>query len=374
MPEVLLRSLSKSFTGTRGDRHTVLHDVGFTVADGEFAAILGPSGCGKSTTLRIVAGLDRADSGELLIGGRDVSNVPSAERGLGMVFQNYALFPHLSVAENITFGLKVRRVGKAERNERLLEAARQLQLEPYLNRKPGQLSGGQRQRVALGRALVGGSRLILMDEPLSNLDARLRADMRTEIRELQQRLGLTVLYVTHDQVEAMTMADKVIVMREGFVDQISAPENLYAQPANAHVARFIGAPPMSVIEVRRDRDALLIGEDVRIPADALLSRYGHDLPENLLLGIRPEDLVPGTAASADAFTLPGALERQELLGADRLATYGVGGQRLRVRVRAAHAVPAQSVLSASLEHVHLFAAEDSVRIPEATRPILAQAS
>ncbi len=395
VPEVLLRSLSKSFTGTRGDRHTVLHDVGFTVADGEFAAILGPSGCGKSTTLRIVAGLDRADSGELLIGGRDVSNVPSSERGLGMVFQNYALFPHLSVAENIIFGLKVRRVGKAERNERLLEAARQLQLEPYLDRRPGQLSGGQRQRVALGRALVGGSRLILMDEPLSNLDARLRADMRTEIRELQQRLGLTVLYVTHDQVEAMTMADKVIVMREGFVDQISAPENLYARPENAHVARFIGAPPMSVIEARRDGDALLIG-DQRIPAAHLFARFGHDLPEELLLGIRPEDLVPGlgapsraeqlapgtgassraenAAAGTGALSLPGVLERQELLGADRLATYSVGGQNLRVRVRAASTLPTISQLGASLDHVHLFTRADQVRIPAAIRPVLAQAS
>jgi ABC-type sugar transport system ATPase subunit len=361
VPDVILRSLSKSYPGTRGASHRALHDVEFTVPSGEFAAILGPSGCGKSTTLRIVAGLERTDGGTVMIGDRDVTAVPSAERGLAMVFQNYALFPHLSVAENIVFGLKVRHLSKDERNIRLAEAAKQLKLEPFLTRRPGQLSGGQRQRVALGRAIVSGADLILMDEPLSNLDARLRAEMRTEIRDLQQRLGLTVLYVTHDQVEAMTMADRVVVMRDGRVDQIASPESLYAQPVSAPVARFIGSPPMNLISVVRDNDTLRLVDGTPLAAGDLVSRYAPDLPAELWLGIRPEQLmidVPTQQGSArlreSVLTLPATRGRQELLGADRLITYRVGTENVHVRVKASDPLTESQRVSAHLDHVHLF--------------------
>lgn len=372
MPEISLRSLTKSFPGPRGTQHRVLDEVDIEVPDGEFAAILGPSGCGKSTTLRILAGLDSPDTGSVLIDGRDVTKVPSAERGLGMVFQNYALFPHLSVAENIIFGLKVRHVSRAERDQRLADVAKQLHLEPYLNRKPGQLSGGQRQRVALGRSLVSGSRLVLMDEPLSNLDARLRAEMRAEIRELQQRLGLTVLYVTHDQVEAMTMADRVVVMSEGRVDQIADPESLYALPASARVARFIGSPPMNIVPVRQVGHSLELADGRVIESAGLLARH-EDLPEELLLGVRAEDLIQGRGAG---FTLPATPGRREMLGADRVLTFSVGQSPVRVRVRASEPVIEATEISAPVHTVHLFDAATEARLlPRAVAaPVISIAS
>ncbi|MGG7508132.1 ABC transporter ATP-binding protein [Plantibacter sp. YIM 135249] len=378
MPDVTLRSLSKSYPGARGAKHLALHDVGFTVPSGEFAAILGPSGCGKSTTLRIVAGLERTETGSVTIGERDVTAVPSSERGLAMVFQNYALFPHLSVAENIVFGLKVRHLSKEERNSRLRDAARQLQLEPYLTRRPGQLSGGQRQRVALGRAIVSGAELILMDEPLSNLDARLRAEMRTELRDLQQRLGLTVLYVTHDQVEAMTMADRVVVMRDGGVDQIASPDELYARPASAAVARFIGSPPMNLLPAHRDGGDLVLTDGTRVDGAALLARHGSGLPGDLLIGIRPEDVIVGRAgATSDIdpmrsmLALPAVVGRQELLGADRLVSYSVGGSRVQVRVKASEPLPDVDVLEVPLRHVHVFDRTSEQRIDPAVSRALA---
>jgi sn-glycerol 3-phosphate transport system ATP-binding protein len=222
--------------------------VSLTADKGSLLVLLGPSGCGKSTTLRLIAGLEQPDSGTVLIGGADVTHLTPAERGIAMVFQSYALFPHLSVAENIIFGLRVRRVSRAERDSRLKRVADIVGLTQLLERKPSQLSGGQRQRVALGRAIIAEARVCLMDEPLSNLDAKLRHEMRIEIRALQQRLGITMVYVTHDQTEAMTMADRVVLMRDGHVEQNGAPERLYSQPATTFTARFIGTPPMNLIE------------------------------------------------------------------------------------------------------------------------------
>jgi sn-glycerol 3-phosphate transport system ATP-binding protein len=230
-----------------GSAHAV-DGVSLTAEEGSLLVLLGPSGCGKSTTLRLIAGLEQPDSGTVLIGGVNVTHLTSAERGIAMVFQSYALFPHLSVAENIIFGLRVRGVSRAERNSRLKRVADILGLAQLLERKPSQLSGGQRQRVALGRAIIAEARVCLMDEPLSNLDAKLRHEMRIEIRALQQRLGITMVYVTHDQTEAMTMADRVVLMRDGHVEQNGAPEQLYTQPATAFTARFIGTPPMNLIE------------------------------------------------------------------------------------------------------------------------------
>jgi len=243
--------------------------VSLTADEGSLLVLLGPSGCGKSTTLRLIAGLEQPDSGTVTIGGVDVTHKTPAERGIAMVFQSYALFPHLSVAENIVFGLRVRSVARAERDARLKRVADIVGLSQLLDRKPSQLSGGQRQRVALGRAIIAEARVCLMDEPLSNLDAKLRHEMRTEIRALQQRLGMTMVYVTHDQTEAMTMADRVVLMRDGHVEQNGPPEQLYNRPATAFTARFIGTPPMNLI-TSGDRTIGIRPEHIRI-----VSQDGH---------------------------------------------------------------------------------------------------
>ncbi len=241
MSRVELQGIGKHFGA-----HAAVQDVNLVAESGEFVALLGPSGCGKSTTLRLIAALEQPDAGRIVIGGVDVTQAPAAQRGIAMVFQNYALFPHLTVGENIVFGLTVRRVDKAERARRLAHTAELLGLQALLDRKPSQLSGGQRQRVALGRAIVAQAPVCLMDEPLSNLDAQLRQHMRSEIRELQQRLGITMIYVTHDQTEAMTMADRVVLMRAGRIEQQGTPQDLYERPASTFVAGFIGAPAMNL--------------------------------------------------------------------------------------------------------------------------------
>lgn len=241
-PFVALKDVAKRWNGQLGVEH-----IDLEIEEGSFVALLGPSGCGKSTTLRLLAGLEAADEGRILIDGRDVTTAPASDRNLSMVFQSYALFPHLSVAENVVFGLKVRRVPKAERAEKLARALSITGLEGYEVRKPGELSGGQRQRVALARAIVAGKRLCLMDEPLSNLDAKLRNSVRKDIKRLQRDLGITVVYVTHDQTEAMSMADKVVLMKDGHIQQAGPPDELYNKPVNTFVAEFVGAPPMALI-------------------------------------------------------------------------------------------------------------------------------
>src|SRR3954463_13497718 len=275
-----------------------LDGVSLTAEEGSLLVLLGPSGCGKSTTLRLIAGLEQPDSGTISIGGGDLTHLTPAQRKISMVFQSYALFPHLSVAENIVFGLRVRRVSRAERDARLKRVADIVGLGQLLERKPSQLSGGQRQRVALGRAIIAEARVCLMDEPLSNLDAKLRHEMRTEIRALQQRLGMTMVYVTHDQTEAMTMADRVVLMREGHVEQNGSPEELYNRPATAFTARFIGTPPMNLIG-RGDR----------------------------LIGIRPEhiQIVAQDGQAARVKTV-------EHLGADSIVLCEVDGQPISVRL------------------------------------------
>jgi sn-glycerol 3-phosphate transport system ATP-binding protein len=248
-----------------------LDGITFDAEAGSFVVLLGPSGCGKSTTLRLIAGLDTPTSGTIRIGEKDVTRLPPAARGIAMVFQSYALFPHLTVAENIVFGLRVRR--EADREARLAKVAALLGLDKLLERKPSQLSGGQQQRVALGRAIIAEKPVCLMDEPLSNLDAQLRGEMRREIRQLQRRLGITMVYVTHDQTEAMTMADRVVLLRAGRIEQVGSPEELYARPATAFTAGFIGAPPMNLM--RLNGGATITGvrpEDMRLARDGLEAR------------------------------------------------------------------------------------------------------
>ena len=239
---IVLDEIAKRWNGQLG-----VEGISLDIPEGSFTALLGPSGCGKSTTLRLLAGLELPDEGQIFIDGKDVTTSAASDRNLSMVFQSYALFPHLSVAENVVFGLKVRRVPKKERQEKLHRALEITGLLGYENRKPGELSGGQRQRVALARAIVAGQRLCLMDEPLSNLDAKLRNAVRKDIKKLQRDLGITVVYVTHDQTEAMSMADTVVLMKDGHIQQVGTPENLYNSPNNTFVAEFVGAPPMALI-------------------------------------------------------------------------------------------------------------------------------
>lgn len=260
------------------DTFRAVDDVSFTASEGTLTVLLGPSGCGKSTILRMIAGLETVDAGEVLIDGRDVTRVDAAKRGVSMVFQSYALFPHLNVRENILFGLKVRRVAPAERESRLKKAAQMVGLEGLLDRKPAQLSGGQRQRVALARTIVANQPVCLMDEPLSNLDAKLRAEMRDEIHALQRRLNLTMIYVTHDQTEAMSMADQVVLLKEGRIEQIDTPADLYERPASIFAAQFLGTPPMNVLRL----DTL--GADADIPLGI------SDAGDGWSLGVRPENV------------------------------------------------------------------------------------
>jgi len=270
------------------------------IGDGEFIVLVGPSGCGKTTSLRMLAGLEEVDDGAIRIDGKDVVNVAPRNRDIAMVFQNYALYPHMSVAENMGFALKIARVTRNEIQARVQEAARILDLEEYLDRRPGQLSGGQRQRVAMGRAIVRQPRVFLMDEPLSNLDAKLRVATRSQIAALQRRLGVTTVYVTHDQVEAMTMGDRVAVMREGVLQQCDTPRTLYDAPVNAFVAGFIGSPAMNLVEGRIDEKGVAIGETV-FPLERGLATRAGGPGRVVTVGLRPESLAlvaPGDGAPA----------------------------------------------------------------------------
>ena len=292
--------------------------VSCTAEASELLVMLGPSGCGKSTILRLIAGLETLSGGAIRIGGRDVTQLPPAKRNISMVFQSYALFPHLNVEENIVFGLKVRRLETGERRRRLKRAAELLGLQELLHRKPAELSGGQRQRVALGRAIVSEAPVCLMDEPLSNLDAKLRHEMRREIRSLQQRLGITMIYVTHDQIEAMTMADKIVLLNAGRVEQIAVPEDLYARPATRFTAGFIGTPPMNLLSLRD-------GDLSHWFQSHLAAVLPAGPPPPLTLGVRPEAM-----RLADR-GVPAEVVGFEYLGADSLITCKIGGSECIVR-------------------------------------------
>ena len=313
MPSIQLVNISKHWADTKA-----LDDIHLAIEPGSFCVLLGPSGCGKSTTLRIIAGLESASSGQVFVDGIDVTHAPPAQRGIAMVFQNYALFPHLSVADNISFGLAVRKVEAGEAKRRLAETAALLGLDALLDRKPSQLSGGQQQRVALGRALVAQTKVCLMDEPLSNLDAQLRQEMRRELRELQQRLRLTVVYVTHDQSEAMSMADQVVLLNKGRIEQNAAPRAMYAKPATTFAARFIGTPAMNLLRLDGARIA---GSDIAVSQSAST------------LGIRPEAVTLGGV-------VPATVQSLEYLGADLVLRCAVGSEQITVRAEGAISVAA----------------------------------
>jgi sn-glycerol 3-phosphate transport system ATP-binding protein len=343
---VQLDSVSKRWGDT-----LAVDNVSFTTDAGQFLVMLGPSGCGKSTTLRMIAGLEAASAGHIALFGREVTELPPAARHLSMVFQSYALFPHLNVAENIVFGLKVRRTPKAERRDRLQRVAKLTGLEDLLHRKPAQLSGGQRQRVALARAIVAEHPLCLMDEPLSNLDAKLRQEMRNEIRALQQKLGMTVLYVTHDQVEAMSMADQILLLDRGRIDQQGSPDQLYDAPASLFAAGFIGNPPMNLLALRPHERGWCLPDGPLLP--------DLQLPA-AVLGIRPERLWPVPPGRG---LLGGRVAAGEYLGADTILTLRVAGHPVAARQPGHYRTTAGERLDLlwDVEDTHVFAAEDGRR-------------
>lgn len=345
MAPVSIRRLVKRYRDTE-----VLHSIDLEIADGEFVVLVGPSGCGKSTTLRMIAGLEDISDGEISIGDRVVNHVEPKDRDIAMVFQNYAIYPHMSIYKNISFGLRTSKLSAAEKDARIREVAGQLDLTPLLERKPSQLSGGQRQRVAIGRAMVRNPAVFLFDEPLSNLDAQLRAQTRLEIKKLHQKLGSTIVFVTHDQVEAMTMADRIVIMRDGHIQQIGTPTEVYRHPANTFVARFIGSPSMNMLPgITADGGIALdeIGQTTIGPALAADAR--------VLVGIRPDDLRLGEARPG-ALNLAGSVAVVEPLGPDALLYVDAGSQQIIAKADARQSVRVgDSVnLVADIRDLHIF--------------------
>ncbi|MGO1192761.1 MAG: ABC transporter ATP-binding protein [Nesterenkonia sp.] len=344
-----------------------INQLQLEVRDGEFLVLVGPSGCGKSTALRMLAGLEEVNEGRIMIGGEDVSHVSPKDRDIAMVFQNYALYPHMSVAENMGFALKIAGVSKEERAERVGEAAKILDLHDYLERKPKALSGGQRQRVAMGRAIVRDPKVFLMDEPLSNLDAKLRVQTRTQIAALTRELETTTVYVTHDQVEAMTMGDRVCVLKDGVLQQVDSPRNLYDNPANVFVAGFIGSPAMSLFRVPVEDGRVRLDNELLTVPNVDLSRHSE-----VVLGVRPEDMALGT----DGTGLPMVVDVVEELGADAYIYGNPEGVQtfqpliVRVQGRRPPAKGEQVYIQPSPDFVHLFDVSTGLRlngdVPEGT--------
>lgn len=331
MAEVLLKNVSKIYEG--GNK--VVTDANFIVNDKEFVVLVGPSGCGKTTTLRMIAGLEDITSGEIFIDGKLVNNLPPKDRDIAMVFQNYALYPHMTVYENMAFGLKLKKVDKKEIDVRVRDAANILGLENYLDRKPKALSGGQRQRVAVGRAIVRKPKVFLFDEPLSNLDAKLRVQMRTEISKLHKQLGATMIYVTHDQTEAMTMGNRIVVMKDGIVNQVDTPLGLYNKPVNKFVAGFIGSPAMNFLEGKIANKNVLISKNKKLQIDlipqfqSLIKSYDA---EEIIIGVRPENIqLEKTFESDDEIEV--TIEVSELMGNETFLYFEIEKEQFIARVK-----------------------------------------
>ncbi|MFN2511918.1 MAG: ABC transporter ATP-binding protein [Pyrinomonadaceae bacterium] len=348
MADVQLKGVSKIYPGSI----RAVAPTSVQIEDGEFVILVGPSGCGKSTLLRMIAGLESVSQGEIHIGGTLINNVPAKDRDIAMVFQNYALYPHMTVYENMAFGLKMRKLPKSEIDSRVRAAADILGMHSFLDRRPKALSGGQRQRVAVGRAIVRQPKLFLFDEPLSNLDAKLRVSMRAELIKLHKQLKATMIYVTHDQVEAMSMGDRLIVLKDGIVQQIGAPLEIYDRPANQFVASFIGSPPMNFINcslVKRDSQLFLTGEGfhVKLPADrkVTLKQFGvANFP--LVLGVRPESIVERQSyqGAVDGNVIQARVNILEPLGSEVLATCSFAQQEIIVRLNPRTSVKSDEVI------------------------------
>jgi len=357
---VTLEHLTKKYA----EDAVAVDDLDLAISDGEFLVLVGPSGCGKTTALRCVAGLEEITSGRVKIGDRVVNRVPSKDRNIAMVFQSYALYPHMSVYDNLAFGLKLLKTPKAEIKERVHEAAKILDLERFLDRKPKALSGGQRQRVALGRAIVRHPAAFLMDEPLSNLDAKLRVQTRAEILRLQQRLGVTTIYVTHDQVEAMTMGDRIAVMSNGVLQQVGTPPQLYDRPVNVFVAAFIGSPAMNFVTASSQNGSHMLGT---VPLE-LAGRYGRALEErrgkNVIVGFRPEDLELNGATGSGAVRIPARVDVVEYLGHEELLHLESGGKEIIALVPSDKRVQVGDAVEFAIdaEKLHLFDPETEERV------------
>jgi multiple sugar transport system ATP-binding protein len=356
MAQVALRKIVKTF-----DKTPAVQGIDLDIADREFIVLVGPSGCGKSTTLRMIAGLEEATSGEIYIGDQLVNDVPPKDRDIAMVFQNYALYPHMTVFENMSFGLRLRKFPKAEIKERVENAARILDITDLLARQPKQLSGGQRQRVAMGRAIVRNPKVFLFDEPLSNLDAKLRVQMRTEIKKVHQKVTTTTVYVTHDQIEAMTLADRVVVMNAGRIEQIGTPDEVYHRPLTRFVAGFIGSPAMNFLPCRLDGSngglSVRLSDKLSLPVPQdRVARYRSHAGQELIFGLRPEDIIekrgdlpPGRAA----FDVQ--LDVVEPMGMETMVYFIVDGVEVcgRVNPTAAGKAGEMMPLVADLNHMHL---------------------
>jgi multiple sugar transport system ATP-binding protein len=360
MAQVQLRKVTKYY----GDVLAV-QGVDLDIADQEFLVLVGPSGCGKSTTLRMIAGLEEISSGDLLIGDRRVNDTPPKDRDIAMVFQNYALYPHMTVFENMSFSLKLRKVDKAEIRRRVEEAARILSIEPLLERKPKQLSGGQRQRVAMGRAIVRSPSVFLFDEPLSNLDAKLRVQMRVELSRLHQQLKTTIIYVTHDQVEAMTLADRIVVMKDGVVQQVGTPMELFHEPINAFVGGFIGSPSMNFLEADVVQEAgrvILKGEGFALALDERNAKAALSASQpRVQLGVRPGDLSPDLASPA---VLRSRVHVNEPMGSETFYYFHVGAVQMVGRSEGVARVEVgqEADFGVNLAHMHLFSADGARRL------------
>ena len=332
MSNVVLKNVTKIY-----DKKKVIDGVDLTINDKEFIVLVGASGCGKSTLLRMIAGLEEITEGEIFIGDKKVNNVQPKDRDIAFVFQSYALYPHMTVRENIAFGLKMRKVDKAEIEKKVQEAAQILDLGEYLDRKPKQLSGGQRQRVALGRAIVRNPKVFLMDEPLSNLDAKLRVQMRSEIKKLHEKLQTTFIYVTHDQTEALTMGDRIVVLDKGKIQQVASPEEIYNNPANTFVAGFIGSPQMNFIN----------SED-----------FPYTTKENVIIGIRPEKMYNPDGN----IRLSVKIDITELLGSEKIAYFNIGDKKCSAKLPADFNTEGELELSINSEDLYFFDKETGVRI------------
>jgi multiple sugar transport system ATP-binding protein len=375
MAKVTVKNVSKIFPGEKGRDVAAVSDVSLEIEDREFIVLVGPSGCGKSTTLRMIAGLEEISRGDIYIDDRRVNDVPPKDRDIAMVFQNYALYPHMSVYDNLAFGLKLRKYPKTEIKKRVSDAAAILGIEELLERKPKALSGGQRQRVAVGRAIVRQPKVFLFDEPLSNLDAKMRVQMRTEITKLHQRLQATMIYVTHDQIEAMTMGDRIVVMNNGVVQQTDSPLALYNQPANLFVAGFLGSPPMNFVNgtLQQERDALVFSEITGGTIEVRLSiqeRPGarEFIGKPILFGIRPEDieLAQFTKSDGATWSFPAIVDIVEPMGAETNLYLQTGAHTMVCRSQRAldHREAGHRLqFEMNLKKAHLFDPTSGKRLP-----------
>ncbi|WP_037313762.1 ABC transporter ATP-binding protein [Ruegeria halocynthiae] len=362
-PILDIQNLYKNYGATE-----ILKDINISIEPGDFLVLVGPSGCGKSTLLNCIAGLEPITGGTLSIGGKDMTHVSPKDRDIAMVFQSYALYPTMSVAKNITFGMKVRGVDAATQEAKLKDVAALLQIEPLLNRRPSQLSGGQRQRVAMGRALVRDPKLFLFDEPLSNLDAKLRVEMRTEIKKLHQTLDASIVYVTHDQIEAMTLATKIVVLKGGIVQQIGSPAEIYNNPANLFVADFMGSPAMNLIPAQASNSGS--GTQISIARETgetlvLNDARGLSLPQDVILGLRPEDIAEaGFRAGAGVQEAACMIDMVEPAGADTYVVSELGGKQVTARLHAETSAQAGQMLNLAFDmsKVSYFAKETGERL------------